>query len=343
MHACLRAEERTGQMISVIIPVYNTVNYIDRCVSPVLNQSEKDLEIIFIDDCSTDGSQEKLKQWEEKDTRIKTIYKEKNAGVSAARNDGILLSKGQYIAFVDSDDFIEENYFKDLLLQIEKTGADIAFARLQRVYADHMEDVTAKRETGDVLDLYEAVEYCLPKMGQSWFDGFIWDKLFRRDVIFKDGNPVLFDTSVHFTEDCLWLMQVMMNMNKAAVVNEAVYHYDCIRPSSAHHAVYDQGNALLAKDAILVYEKIGLMLEEKGLPLTDHALQRKLIYQKLACRGAAASGDTKIFKEAGKGYVRNLGIWLKNEKSIYGLKWAVKQLGAYCIYRGKALITKKKQ
>ena len=330
-------------MISVIIPVYNTVNYIDRCVSSVLNQTEQDLEIILIDDCSADGSKEKLKQWEEKDARIKTIIKDKNAGVSAARNDGILLSKGQYIAFVDSDDFIEENYFKDLLLQIEKTDADIAFGRLRRIYADHSEEVTPKRETGDVLDLYEAVEYCLPKMGQSWFDGFIWDKLFRRDVIFKDGNPVLFDSSIHFAEDCLWLMHVMMNMNKAAVVNEAVYHYDCIRPSSAHNAVYGNGNALLAKDAILVYERIGRLLEVNGLPLTDHALQRKLIYQKLACRGAAASGDVKGIKEVGKGYVRNLGIWLWNEKSFYGLKWSVKQLGAYCIYSVKALITKKKQ
>lgn len=342
MHACFAGgKERIVQMISVIIPVYNTVNYIDRCVSSVLNQSEQNLEIILIDDCSSDGSKEKLKQWEEKDPRIKVIYKEENAGVSSARNDGILLSKGQYIAFVDSDDSIEENYFKDLLFHMEKTDADIAFGRLRRIFADHFKEVTPKRETGDVLRLYEAVEYCLPKMGQSWFDGFIWDKLFRRDVIFKNRSPVLFDSSVHFTEDCLWLMHVMMNMNKAVIVNEAVYQYDCIRPSSAHNAVYGSGNALLAKDAILVYERIGNLLKEKGLPLTDHALQRKLIYQKLACRGAAANGDVMMLKETGKEYVRNLCSWLWNEKSLYGLKWSVKQFGAYCLYRVKVLTIKR--
>lgn len=330
-------------MISVIIPVYNTEKYIDRCIESIINQSEKDLEIILIDDCSSDNSRAKLEKWEEKDSRIRVIYKTKNEGVSAARNDGILASKGEYISFIDSDDYICDEFFSRLLFHLNNTGADIAFGRFRRVYEDHSEDARCTRNTGEILNLEEAAGYCIPKIRTKWFDGYIWDKLYRKNVVFGKDGPVLFDGSIHYAEDCLWLVRVMMNMNKAVVVNEAVYCYEFVRNSSAHQMVHGSGNAKLAEDAVLAFETVYSLMKEKGLSNAENAVQRKLNFQKLACRGVSSSGSVSRFLKTGKGYVGNIAGWAAAEKSFYGFGWASVQLASYYMYFFKTVFRSMKR
>ena len=104
-------------MLSIIVPVYNVEKYIGKCIESIVNQTYKDLEIILVDDGSTDNSGKICDEWARKDKRIKVIHK-KNGGLSDARNAGLDICTGDYIGFVDSDDYIELNMYEDLLIQM---------------------------------------------------------------------------------------------------------------------------------------------------------------------------------------------------------------------------------
>ena len=112
-------------LVSIIIPVYNTSAYIDRCLDSVTKQSYNNIEIILVDDGSTDDSHEKCLSWAKKDDRIKIIT-QKNGGLSAARNAGLDVCKGEYIQFLDSDDKIGQDMVKKMISEIEKNNADLA-------------------------------------------------------------------------------------------------------------------------------------------------------------------------------------------------------------------------
>ena len=115
--------------ISVIVPVYNTEKYIGRCIESILNQSYKELEVIVINDGSSDGSAEIIRKYAENDSRI-IFIDNKNYGVSESRNIGIRNAKGEYIQFVDSDDFIDENMLKDTLKLLEEHNVDMVITGL---------------------------------------------------------------------------------------------------------------------------------------------------------------------------------------------------------------------
>ena len=119
-------------VLSVIVPVYNTKDYIDRCVQSIIMQSFKDLEIILIDDGSTDGCDKILDQYALKDKRIKVVHTT-NHGQSSARNTGLDLSHGDYIAFVDSDDFLQPDAYTIMMKYIEDSDIDIVCAGVQEV------------------------------------------------------------------------------------------------------------------------------------------------------------------------------------------------------------------
>lgn len=124
-------------MISVIIPVYNVESYLKRCLDSVINQSYQDLEIILIDDGSTDNSSKICDEYASNDPRVIVIHKQ-NAGQAAARNDGINIAKGEYIAFVDSDDWIELDMYELLMQAIIDTKADIVASGLNMVYQNRV-------------------------------------------------------------------------------------------------------------------------------------------------------------------------------------------------------------
>lgn len=112
-------------LLSVIVPVYKVEPYLDRCVESIVNQTYSNLEIILVDDGSPDDCPRMCDGWAEKDSRIRVIHKE-NGGVSDARNVGIALATGEYLAFVDSDDYIAENMYEILISAMHRTGAEIA-------------------------------------------------------------------------------------------------------------------------------------------------------------------------------------------------------------------------
>ena len=133
------------EMVSVIIPVYKTEQYLDRCIESVVNQTYKNLEIILVDDGSPDNCPKMCDEWAKKDSRIKVIHK-KNGGLSDARNVGIDCATGEYLSFIDSDDFISNQMYKKMLNSIENFNADLAVCGIETFYDGQTPDVMVDKE-----------------------------------------------------------------------------------------------------------------------------------------------------------------------------------------------------
>lgn len=131
--------------ISVIIPVYNVENYLRECLDSIINQTFKDIEIICVDDCSTDNSLDILNEYAQKDNRIKVFEQKENSGQGAARNFGISIAQGEYITFVDPDDYIESTMYEKMYNQAKTLNSEIVMCDVQKFF-----------ETSGNIKLYNA-------------------------------------------------------------------------------------------------------------------------------------------------------------------------------------------
>ena len=203
------------QLISVIIPVYQVENYLDQCLESVVGQTYSNLEIILVDDGSTDGCPALCNEWEKKDSRIRVVHKE-NGGLSDARNVGMQLVTGELIAFVDSDDWIAPEMFQRLLEAIQKDNSDIAACSVEMVWENGTKRLlTAK--TNRVLDHDEAQEALL---AETLLKQPVWYKIYKytiiRDILFEVGK-------MH--EDAFWSYQVIGNANRVSIIDYVGYYY----------------------------------------------------------------------------------------------------------------------
>ena len=171
-------------MISVIVPVYNVEPYLEKCLDSIIGQTYKDLDILVIDDGSTDHSDEICDKYAEKDKRIKVFHTE-NRGLSAARNLGLENAKGEYIGLVDSDDWIEQDMFEALLSKIEETAADVAECGS---FVDYPEKSIKRTAIQQVVQSEESIEALL----HGRISTQVWNKLYNRscfeNVRFPDGR-----------------------------------------------------------------------------------------------------------------------------------------------------------
>jgi hypothetical protein len=200
---------KTIPKISVIIPVYNAEKYVSYCIEGILHQKFEDIEVIIIDDGSKDNSATICNEYAKKDSRIHVISQE-NQGVSAARNKGIELAKGEYIAFVDSDDEITSNYLSSFSLRndIEIQGHILSDGKRKKVVKFDKVDVQ-----NDV-----AKAFCL-----SSFNSAVWGKLFRTSIIKE--NKVLFPVNLCFSEDTIFLLHYVRFCKSLSVSATAEYVY----------------------------------------------------------------------------------------------------------------------
>lgn len=203
-------------MISIIVPVYNVELYLKRCVESIINQSYTNLEIILVDDGSTDNSSIICDELKNIDERIRVIHK-KNGGLSDARNAGIEIAKGEYIGFVDSDDWIEHDMFESLLLELEKSGAGVAVTGINRIYDN---GYNVNQFIRDKIEIYEGKEIIRHYLQQDSFSTAAWDKLYRKELFKERRFPVgkLF-------EDAPVIYDILCNISKVVVIGKPHYHY----------------------------------------------------------------------------------------------------------------------
>ena len=203
-------------LISVIVPVYKVEPYLDKCVQSIVEQTYKNLEIILVDDGSPDNCGAMCDAWAEKDSRIKVIHKE-NGGLSDARNAGMNVATGQWISFVDSDDWIEPDFIQELYDTMERTGAEIA--ECGTTYVDESDKVLHQRGVAPIacMGKLEALRRLVLEDG---IYQTVWNKLYRRAVI----EGVLFEKGKHH-EDDFWTYQIFDRIEKLAVVERPMYYY----------------------------------------------------------------------------------------------------------------------
>lgn len=202
-------------LISVIVPVYKVEEYLEQCILSICNQSYKNLEILLVDDGSPDQCPAICDKWAKKDARIRVIHK-KNGGLSDARNVGIEYASGKYIAFVDSDDWIDTNLYELLLYEMQKNNAQIAACKIIKAYEEHFEEqkiISSQK----VFSCEEALQTLL--RGQD-FCAVAWNKLYRRDIIGDIRFPV---GKLH--EDEFFTYRVISHASKLILVSEGIYYY----------------------------------------------------------------------------------------------------------------------
>lgn len=195
--------------VSVIVPAYNASNYIDKCINSLVAQTLKDIEIIVIDDGSTDDTYEKLSTYKD---QIK-IIKQKNGGVANARNKGLSVATGEYIAYVDSDDWVEENMFELLYNKAKKDDYDVVECDFYYVDDHNTWDGMVDIDI-DITNIEEKKKYYI-----NMFP-VIWNKIYKKEKI-KDIN---FKSGV-WAEDVEYLYRILPNIDNIGKINKKLYYY----------------------------------------------------------------------------------------------------------------------
>ena len=197
--------------VSVIVPVYNVYEYLNKCLDSLVCQSLKDIEIIVVNDGSTDDSQKIIDEYQKKYHNIKSYIK-KNSGLSDTRNMGIKYASGEYIAFVDSDDSVRSDMYEKMYEKAKSGDFDVVTSDIKYVYSDHDEIIktTPKKDTSNIkdvfIDLYPAV--CT--------------KIFKRKLLIN--NSLFFKSGVWF-EDVEFMYRLLPYINKIGVIHEPFYEY----------------------------------------------------------------------------------------------------------------------
>lgn len=208
--------------VSIIVPVYNVEKYLEKCLDSLLNQTLKDIEIICINDGSSDNSLLILENYSRKDNRIKIIDKE-NEGQAIARNIGLKMATGDYIGFVDSDDWVDLDYFEKLYDTAEKYDCDIACAGFKRCRKNR--NSIKKKYTKELVFITANDKVRADNLPN---DNYVWNKLYKRDAWVN--NNFEFQKGRYF-EDIALVIKLLHKMGKMVTVPKIYYNYR-VNPNS---------------------------------------------------------------------------------------------------------------
>lgn len=220
-----------NELISVIVPVYNTSKYLSKCIESILSQTYSLFELILVDDGSKDDSLEICKLYQKKDSRVIALH-QKNAGVSAARNKGMSVAKGSYFCFIDSDDFVENILLEKLYYTLKKTGADISICGFNNISSKGItpkrnirKEITGKERIADfVLENYLGALASSP-----------CGKLYKKIQL----EQLSFDNKISIGEDLKFNIQYFAKINKIVVIEDCLYNYIDVEGSLTH--IYKTG------------------------------------------------------------------------------------------------------
>lgn len=214
--------------VSLIIPVYNTEEHLEKCLTSAVLQTYENMEIICVDDGSTDDSGRLVDEFAKQDKRVIGIH-QKNKGESNARNTGLRIASGDYIGFMDCDDWIEPDMYEELVNALECENADMAISGFYKEFEGNGKtSVKVKNEKNvepKVFGKEMLLRYLYERDSYRAF-AYIWDKLYKREVLYQDGKkPVFFDETIKLGGDVLFLAQCALRTNRAVYLDMSFYHY----------------------------------------------------------------------------------------------------------------------
>ena len=237
--------------ISVIVPVFNAQNTIRRCLDSLINQTLSEIEVICVNDGSTDNSLKILQEYENKDARIKILNQDK-LGVATARNNALSLAKGEFIGFLDSDDWITLNFYENLYKIAIQNNADIAVSNIFKYYSEskiepllNFNEVKLYEQTSEKLEIAQVPKY-----------NYIWNKIYRRTKLLE--NNITFPISNMF-EDAVFTLEAITLFEKMVTVPQGIYYY------------FENNNSLtkssknLRKDFLISCKEVRAFIEKHNL------------------------------------------------------------------------------
>lgn len=213
------------ERVSIIVPIYNCELYIKKCLTSIINQTYKNIEIIVVNDGSTDNSVSIIKELMVKDKRIK-LLNQKNSGVSIARNKGLENSKGNYVLFIDSDDWIEKNCIEDLVNKINEVKTDVIrynyiIEDKNGSYKQSMFNLSSKKYVGNSIVSEEILSHFL--YTKEAMPNYVMLLFIRREAI---KNKIYFDKDLRMLEDVYYYQNLLHNIDSIYFYNKHLYHYN---------------------------------------------------------------------------------------------------------------------
>jgi glycosyltransferase involved in cell wall biosynthesis len=220
-------------LVSIIIPVHNTEQYLRQCLNSIINQTFKNFEAIIINDCSSDSSYKIIEEFKQKDSRITVINSKKNFGLGFCRNEGLKTAKGKYIVFVDSDDWVKLDYIEILYNAIEKYNVDfvsaeyINYNNITSVYSPNEREISFYKQYNfydfviDREDIKKQILLDTPSI-------YLWSKIFKRDFLIS--NNIYF--KIKFFEDNLFTWEAIANAKSFLFIKDLIYYYRINRKGS---------------------------------------------------------------------------------------------------------------
>lgn len=247
--------------ISIILPVYNVQEYLEECLDSILNQSYKDYELIIVDDGSMDNSLEIIKRYSNKFKNFKFISQD-NKGVSEARNIALKNAEGEYILFVDSDDFLEKEMLEKIISAALSTKADIVISNYYLFYDEN--NYIKFIKDMPKFHLYESFEV-IDMMLNNIIQGQLWNKLFKNTLL--KNNDFFFEKG-RYIQDIFPVFKVVNNASKITYIDDALYFYRQRESSTVH-----KKNKKLTEDYYHAMESIINYIEENKIIVNKYSLR----------------------------------------------------------------------
>lgn len=229
-------------LVSAVVPVFKVEDFIERCANSLFSQTYNNMEFIFVDDCSPDKSIDRLcktiDEYPDLKDRIRIVRHEKNRGSSAARNTGIKESHGDFLFFVDADDYVERNAVALLMQKQNYTGADIVSGKAIR----HLKNREEKMGERD----YNSKEELLCILIQYSMDHVLWRRVIRKSLFID--NDVWMKEGTNMAEDWQVITRVVYYANNISQIDDIIYHYNSTNDNSFMHSYYNYDERLLSQE-----------------------------------------------------------------------------------------------
>lgn len=255
------------RLISVIVPVYNCEKYLPNCIDSIIGQTYENIEIILIDDGSTDKSGKICDEYATINSKISAIHI-KNSGVSNARNVGVRMSKGDYIGFIDADDYIENNMYETLVNNMEKYNADLSMCSYNIVFNNKI-TFNIQNIDNDILNITNLQTF-YNLLLENHYKGFCWNKLYKAEKLKK----LTFDNKIHICEDLLLNVEYAQCCSTFVFDKHRLYNYVQRNNSSIHSKI-----SLKTFSVINAYEKILKILQKNNIKCVDKYKKELLFWR----------------------------------------------------------------
>ena len=283
--------------VSIIVPMYNAQDYIERCLKTIINQTYKNIEILIINDGSIDSSIRIVEKYAKEDSRIRIIDR-KNSGVSISRNVGIELASGEYIMFIDSDDWIEVDIVEKLLKKIQEKNVDALRCNYYRNYSDGTQlkgEVYNDDVKNMILNRKQILDKIIGKVVNGDIPAYVWLLIIKKEILEK-VKP--FNENLAMMEDTIFYLNMLFSIDSFYIYDKPLYHYYC----NFNSASKSKKNYLRNFQNILLVNELEIQI------LKDNNVTKLEMYDELNIAHARMIEDIcyHLFKENNKIYVLNV-------------------------------------